>query len=68
MDDMTYEINSTRSNTIFTVTGDKSRAYLTVSGEASTNRKVLAEVDRIRRGGSDFATAKWTANQLARTY
>ena len=30
--------------------------------------KVLAEVDRIRRGGSDFATAKWTANQLARTY
>lgn len=65
---MTYEIKSTRSNTIFTVTGDKSRAYLTVSGEESTNRKVLAEVDRIRRGGSDFATAKWTANQLARTY
>lgn len=68
MDNMTYEIKSTRSNTIFTVTGDKSRAYLTVSGEASTNRKVLAEVDRIRRVGSDFATAKWTANQLARTY
>lgn len=68
MDNMTYEIKSTRSNTIFTVTGDNSRAYLTVSGEASTNRKVLAEVDRIRRGGSDFATAKWTANQLARTY
>ena len=65
---LNYEIKSTRANTIFTVTGDKSRAYLTVSGEASTNRKVLAEVDRIRRGGSDFATAKWTANQLARTY
>ena len=65
---MTYEIKSTRSNTIFTVTGDKSRAYLTVTGEASTNRKGLAEGDRIRRGGSDFATAKWTANQLARTY
>lgn len=68
MDNMTYEIKSTRSKTIFTVTGDKSRAYLTVSGEAATNRKVLAEVDRIRRGGSDFASAKWTANQLARTY
>ena len=51
MDNMTYEIKSTRSNTIFTVTGDKSRAYLTVSGEASTNRKVLAEVDRSQRVG-----------------
>ncbi len=68
MDTLNYEIKSIRSNTTYTVTGDKSRAYLTVRGEASTNRKVLAEVERIRIGGADFATAKWTANQLARTY
>lgn len=65
---MIYEVNSQKSKTIYTVKGESSRAYLAVSGEASTNRKVLAEIERIRRGGADFATAKWTANQLARTY
>jgi hypothetical protein len=65
---MTEDVKSIKSNTIYTVSGEKGRAFLAVSGEASTNRKVLAEVDRIRRGGADFATAKWTARQLARTY
>lgn len=65
---MIYEVKSTKSETVYTVKGESSRAYLAVSGEASTNRKVLAEIERIRRGGADFATAKWTANQLARTY
>ncbi len=68
MASLTYEIKSTKSDTIYTVKGESTRAFLAVSGEASTNRKVLAEIERIRRGGADFATAKWTANQLARTY
>ena len=65
---MDYELQEKERQKIDTVKGESSRAFLAVSGEASTNRKVLAEIERIRRGGADFATAKWTANQLARTY
>lgn len=63
-----YEIKSTKSHTTYTVKGEKDRAFLAVSGDMATNRKVMGEVDRIRRGGADFATAKWTANMLAKTF
>lgn len=43
-------------------------AYLVVSGEAATMPKVLKEIERIRREGSDFATVAWVARMFANTY
>lgn len=62
------EIHSKKSNSIFTVSGSKNRAYLTVTGEACYKAKVQKEIARIRQGGSDFDTAVWTAKMLASTY
>lgn len=59
---------STKSNSEFTVSGEKDRAYLVVSGEAATKPKVIKEIERIRREGADFATVDWTARMLANTF
>lgn len=65
---MKEEFTSKKSRSIFTVTGDKGRAFITVSGEASSNRKAQDEITRARRGRCDWDTAVWTARMLARTY
>ena len=62
------EIHSKKSNSIFTVSGTKERAYLTVTGEACYKAKVQKEIARIRQSGSDWDTAVWTAKMLASTY
>lgn len=59
---------SLKSKSEFVVSGEKGRAYLTVTGEAATNSKVLKEIDRIRKEGTDFATAEYIARQLSNTY
>lgn len=59
---------STKSNSVFTVSGEKDRAYLVVSGEAATKPKVINEIKRIRREGADFATVDWIARQMSATY
>lgn len=64
----TREYKSRKSNSVFTVAGEPKRAFLTVTGEASTNSKVQKEVLRIRREGADFASADWTARMLANTF
>lgn len=63
-----FEINSRKSRSVYVVTGDKKRAWLSVSGEASTNKNVLAEIERIRISGASFDHAVWTAKQLSQTY
>lgn len=64
----TQEFHSKKSNSIFTVSGSVERTLLTVSGEASCNRKVQAEIARIRRSGATWDEAVWTAKMLASTY
>lgn len=65
---MTEEIRSMKSRTVYTVSGNVERTFLTVSGEMATNRKVQAEVARIRRSGASWDEAVWTARMLANTY
>ena len=62
------EIHSKKSNSIYTVSGTKDRAFLTVTGEAYSKAKVQKEIARIRQSGSDLDTAVWTAKMLASTY
>lgn len=62
------EYRSAKSDSRFIVRGEQNRAYLLVSGEASTNSKVLRECERIRRGGASFEMACWVAREFARTY
>lgn len=62
------EYRSAKSDSRFIVRGEPGRAYLIVSGEASTNTKVQRECDRIRRGGASFEMACWVAREFSRTY
>lgn len=64
----TQEFKSTKSNSIFTVSGKVERTMLTVTGEAFYNRNVQKEIDRIRRSGASWDEAVWTAKMLASTY
>lgn len=64
----TQEFKSNKSNSIYTVSGTKERAFLTVTGEAYSKAKVQKEIARIRQSGSDWDTAVWTAKMLASTY
>ena len=68
MNNNVTEYKSKKSNSTYTVSMQGDRAYIGVSGEAATNGKVIAEINRIRRGGCDKATAEWTARMLANTY
>lgn len=65
---ITEEFKSMKSRSVFTVSGKTERTFLTVSGEAATNRKVQDEVARIRRSGATWDEAVWTAKMLANTY
>lgn len=65
---MQEDFKSAKSKSVFTVAGERSRAYLTVSGEAATDAKVQKEVLRIRREGGDFDSVKFVAKQLSRTH
>lgn len=65
---MIVEYRSKKSHSTYTVSGEKERAFVTVSGDASVNKKVQAEIVRMRRSPCDFATAEWTARMLANTY
>lgn len=65
---MKVEYKSKKSNSVYTVTGESDRGFLAVSGDASLNKKVQAEIVRMRRSPCDFATAEWTARMLANTY
>lgn len=65
---MKQEFRSVKSGRIYTVEGEKSRAFVTVSGEAANNRKAKAEVERIRKSGATWDEAVWTARMLAKTY
>lgn len=62
------EYRSAKSDSMFIVRGEPSRAYLIVSGVAATNAKVQRECERIRRGGASFEMACWIAREFARTY
>ncbi len=64
----TMEIHSRKSNSIYTVSGTKERAFLTVTGQAYAKAMVQKEITRIRQGGADWDTAVWTANMLASTF
>ena len=64
----TQEFKSTKSNSIFTVSGKVERTMLTVTGEAFYNRNVQKEIERIRRSGASWDEAVWTAKMLASTY
>ena len=58
---------SVKSDSEFIVRGEPNRGYLLASGVASTNPKVIKEIERIRREGGDFATVDWIARQLSNT-
>lgn len=64
----TLEFRSKKSNSIYTVSGTKERAFLTVTGEAYSKAKVQKEIDRIRKGGESWDQAVWTAKMLASTF
>lgn len=59
---------STKSKSTYIVSGSKERAYIKATGEASSNAKVKAEIERVRNGGCDLDTALWTAKMLSSTY
>lgn len=65
---MTQEIKGRRTRSTFVAKGTKERAYLIVTGEASTNRRVLKEIEWVRTGGGDFDTVAWTARMLANEF
>lgn len=65
---MIVEYESKKSRSTYTVSGEKGRAFVTVSGEAANNKKVQAEINRTRRGACDWDTAVWTAKMLSHTY
>lgn len=65
---ITEEFKSKKSRSVYTVSGKQERTFLTVSGEAATNRKVQDEVARIRKSGATWDEAVWTAKMLANTY
>lgn len=62
------EFKSRKSRSVYTVSGSVERTFLTVSGEAASNRKVQDEVARIRRSGASWDEAVWTAKMLQNTY
>lgn len=62
------EYKSKKSRSTFVARGEKDRAYLVVTGEASTKAKVMKEVERIRIGGGTFFEVDSLAKQLAATY
>lgn len=62
------EFKSKKSRSVYTVSGSVERTFLTVSGEAESNRKVQDEVARIRRSGASWDEAVWTAKMLQNTY
>ena len=62
------EFKSMKSRSVYTVSGSVERTFLTVSGEAASNRKVQDEVARIRRSGASWDEAVWTAKMLQNTY
>lgn len=62
------EFKSKKSRSVYTVSGSVERTFLTVSGEAASNRKVQDEVARIRRSGASWDDAVWTAKMLQNTY
>ena len=66
MTERVYKSKKTASQ--FIARGEPNRAYLIVTGEAATVKKVVNEVDRIRRQGADFATVDWTARMLSNTF
>ena len=59
---------STKSKSEFICNGETNRAYLVCNGEASTNAKVIKEINRIRTGGGTFAEVDFIARQLSKTY
>lgn len=61
----TIEEHGKKTNSVFTVTGEPKRAFLSVSGEAATDRKVIDEVARVRKCAYDWNTVTWIARQLA---
>lgn len=61
-------IHSEKSKSAYTVTGEKNRATIQVSGEACENAKVKAELKRIHTVACDWDTAEWTARMLSKTY
>lgn len=65
---MTKEYRSRKSNSVFTVKGTARRAFLGITGEASTNPKAQAQAARVRSGAYDFATVDWIARQMKETY
>ena len=64
----TEEFKSSKSNSIYTVSGSKERAFITATGEAYGKAKVNKEINRIRKGGATWDEAVWTAKMLASTY
>lgn len=63
-----FEFKSEKSRSIYIAKGNARRAYLQATGEASTNTKVIKEVDRIRRQGATMYEVKMTAKQFSKTY
>lgn len=59
---------SKKSETQYIARGEKTRAFLIVTGSEASNKKVVDEVVKIRRGKYDLATVEWIARQLAATY
>lgn len=65
---MQAEFPSARTHSRFVVSGSKERAYLAAEGEAAMLPKVRKQIEQVRIGGADWATACWMAKQLAATY
>lgn len=65
---MQVEYKSTKSETLYKVTGEKDRAFLEVTGQASTKAKVMKEVERIRKQRENFDTVAFIAREFSRTY
>ena len=65
---MQVEYKSTKSETLYKVTGEKDRAFLEVTGQASTKAKVTKEVERIRKQRENFDTVAFIAREFSRTY
>ena len=59
---------SRKSRTTYIVSEEAGKTYIQAEGEASTNSKVLKQIDDVRRGSYDKPTTLWIARQLSNTY
>ena len=63
-----HSYKAAHSRTTFIMRVEGGKPYLLAEGECSTDRKVIAECDKVRGGNYDVSTVDWLARSLANEF